>query len=120
MRSPNRLTLALSCAALAFSLAGSAFAQTTVPATPTITPAPNCNKPGEPPQGNPSEIGKAAAETKRNNWMRDMKTYLDCVKAFITAQQAQASSAAAAANSAVEEYNKSIKTLNEQIEAAKQ
>jgi hypothetical protein len=119
MRSSNCLTLALSCA-LALAIAGAAFAQTTVPATPTITPAPNCNKPGAPPQGNPSELGKAAAEAKRNNWMRDMKAYLDCVKAFITEQQSQASSHAAAANGAVEEYNKSIKTLNEQIEAAKQ
>ena len=63
MRCPNRLTLALSCA-LAFAITGPAFAQTTVPATPTITPAPNCNKPGAPPQGAPSELGKAAAEAQ--------------------------------------------------------
>ena len=35
------------------------------PAAPTVTPAPNCEKPGDPPSRAPSELGKSAAETKR-------------------------------------------------------
>jgi hypothetical protein len=119
MRSPHRLTLALSCS-IAFALAGTAFAQTTVPAAPTMTPVPSCQKAGDPPSNTPSELGRVAAEQKRAKWMTDMKAYLDCVKAFIADHQAQASTHAAAANGAVEEYNNAIKTLNAQIEAAKQ
>jgi hypothetical protein len=119
MYSPHRSTLVLACT-LAFAIAGAAFAQTTVPAAPTVTPAPSCQKPGAPPSSGTSEIGKAASDLKRNNWMRDMKAYLDCLKAFIADHQAQSSRHAAAANAAVEEYNQSIKTLNEQIEAPKQ
>src|SRR4030095_8192495 len=115
----HRPTLVLACT-LAFAVAGTAFAQTTAPATPTITPSPSCQKPGTPPSGTTSELGKAAAESKRQNWMRDMKAYLECLRAFITDHQAQATTHSAAANAAVDEFNKAVKLMNEQVEAAKQ
>ncbi len=119
MHSAHRLSLTLICT-VAFALAGTAFAQTTAPATPTITPSPSCQKPGTPPSSAPSELGKAAAESKRQNWMKDMKAYLECVRTFIADHQAQATTHSTAANAAIDEYNKSVKMMNEVVEAAKQ
>ena len=54
---------------LAVALAAvGAQAQTTAPAAPSVTPAPNCEKPGDMPNSGSSEIGKAAAEQKRTKW----------------------------------------------------
>lgn len=118
MSSPRSLPVA---ALLALALAaGSAPAQTTAPAAPAVTPAPNCEKPGDPPSMNTSEMAKSAAEMKRNNWSKNMKAYLDCLKIFINEQQAAAAVHSKAGNAAVDEFNKSIKIFNEQIEAAKQ
>lgn len=117
MPSVHRSTLALSfAAAVALASAGTTFAQTTAPAAPTMTPAPACEKPGDPPTNSPSELGRAAAETKRNNWTRSMKAYLDCLKAFVSEQQAVAAPHIRAANAAVEEYNKSTKAFNDFVE----
>ena len=111
----------LSTLALALVVAaGGAQAQTTAPATPTVTPSPNCDKPGEPPPLTSSEIGKAAAEQKRGKWNAGMKTYLDCIKQFVAEQQAASSTHAKAANAAVEEYNRAIKVYNDYIQAQPQ
>jgi hypothetical protein len=115
----HHLILAVSFATgVALSVAGTTFAQTTAPATPTITPEPTCEKPGDAPSSGASELGRAALETKRNNWMRSMKAYLDCLKAFVTEQQAAAAPHLRAANTAVEQYNKSTKIFNDYVEAA--
>lgn len=106
--------------ALVLAAAGVAQAQTTAPATPTVTPAPNCDKPGDAPAATSSELGKAANEQKRAKWTAGMKAYLDCLKQFVEEQQAATSSHAKAANAAVEEYNRSIKIYNDQINAQRQ
>jgi len=118
MSSPRSLPVAI-LLALALAAAG-ALAQTTSPAAPTLTPAPNCEKPGDPPPTNTGEMGKSAAEMKRNKWNASTKAYLDCLKAFIGEQQAAAALHGKAANGAVDEYNRAIKVYNDQIEALKQ
>jgi hypothetical protein len=106
---------------LSFAVAAStAHAQMTAPATPMVTPAPNCEKPGDPPSSGSSEIGKSAAEAKRAKWSTDMKDYLDCLKKFVEQEQQASSTHARAANAAVEEYNRAIKAYNEQIAAQRQ
>ena len=106
--------------ALVLAAAGAAQAQTTAPAAPTVTPAPNCEKPGDVPTSGSSEIGKAAAEQKRAKWNTGMKTYLDCLKKFVEEQQQASSTHAKAANAGVEEYNKAIKVYNDAIAAQPQ
>lgn len=120
MLSRHRLTLALAFAiSFAFAIPGTTSAQTTAPAVPTLTPTPACEKPGEPPgAGQSSELGKSAAEMKRSNWIKNMKTYLECLRTFISDQQAASAPHVRAANTAIEDFNKSVKVLNEQIEAA--
>ena len=114
----HRSTLAVSFAVgIALAITGTAFAQTAAPAAPTITPASTCEKPGDPPSTTPSELGRAAAETKRNNWTRSMKAYLECLKAFVTEQQAAAAPHIRAANTAVEEYNKGTKLFHDFVAA---
>lgn len=117
--SVRRLTIAASLA-VTLAIASHALAQTTAPVAPTMTPAPNCENPGEPPGGSTSLLGKSAAEAKRNDWTRKMKVYLDCLKSFASDQQAVAAPHIKAANAAVEEFNKAIKIYNDQIDAAKQ
>jgi hypothetical protein len=108
-------------ALLAFATAGGgALAQTTAPASPTVTPAPNCEKPGDPPSSSTGEMSKSAAEMKRNNWTAGMKAYLDCLKRFVDEEKAAAAVHGKAANAAVDEYNRTIKVFNGQIEAQKQ
>lgn len=119
MHSVHRLTV-VSSFALALLAASAASAQTTAPVAPTMTPAPNCENPGETPGGATSLLGKSAAEAKRSEWTRKMKLYLDCLKSFATDQQAAAAPHIKAANAAIEEYNKSIKIYNDQLDAARQ
>ena len=77
---------------LALALAGGvARAQTTAPAAPTVTPAPNCEKPADAPGTGSSEIGKSAAEQRRTKWQTGMKTYMECLKQFVEEQQAASS-----------------------------
>lgn len=116
MRVPRSLIVA-PLFALALAAAGGAPAQTTAPAAPTVTPAPNCEKPGDPPSANSTEMGKSAAELKQSNWSKNMKAYLECLKRFIDEHQAAAAPHIKAANAAVDEYNKSIKVFNDRIDA---
>jgi hypothetical protein len=113
---PHRRLIVAPLFALALATASGALAQATAPATPTVTPAPNCEKPGDPPSTNTSELAKSAAELKRSNWTKNMKAYLDCLKRFIEEHQAAAAPHVKAANAAVDEYNKSIKTFNDQVQ----
>lgn len=116
MRSPASLVLSFG---LALAAAGASLAQTSAPVQATITPAPNCDKPGDPPATGGPEIAKDAAERKRGNWSRSMKGYIDCLKRFVEEQQAAAAPHIKAANAAVDEFNKAVKIYNDQIEAAK-
>lgn len=104
----------------ALLLAGGALAQTTAPATPTVTPAPNCEKPGEPPAVQTGELSKASAETRRSKWTAASKAYFDCLKRFIDEQQQQSALHGKAANAAVDEFNKAIKTYNDYLDSLKQ
>ena len=109
----------VSAAIIATALAapgGIALAQTTAPVAPTVTPTPNCEKPGDAPSMVTSELGKAMAEQKRNTWTKNAKAYIECLKHFIDQEQALASPHVRAANAAIEEYNKSIKAFNDQLE----
>ncbi len=107
--------------ALVLAATGAAQAQTTAPAAPSVTPAPNCEKPADAaPSSGSSEIGKAAAEQKRAKWNTGMKAYLDCLKKFVEQEQAASSTHAKAANAAVDEYNKAIKVYNDAIAAQPQ
>jgi hypothetical protein len=120
MLSARPIASLLVAVALAFAAAGAAQAQTTAPAAPSVTPAPNCEKPGDAPTSGSSEIGKAAAEQKRAKWNTGMKAYLDCLKKFVEEQQQASSTHAKAANAGVEEYNKAIKVYNDAIAAQPQ
>ena len=123
MRSRPHLPVAASFAVAlvaAFAFASTVHAQTTAPAAPTVTPAPTCDKPGDPPSSTSSELGKAAAEMKRNMWNKNMRAYLDCLRAFITEHQTAAAPHVRAANSAVEEYNKATTLFNAQLDLQKQ
>ena len=105
---------------LALAITSTAGAQTGAPATTAATPAPSCEKPGDFPAGRTTEMGRNAAETKRNEWFKSMKSYVECLKTFVTEEQAAAAPHIRAANAAAEELNKSIKLFNEQLEAARQ
>jgi hypothetical protein len=104
---------------LGLATAGASLAQTPVPVQATITPAPSCEKPGDPPASGGLEIAKDAAERRRSNWSKSMKGYIDCLKRFVEEQQAAAAPHIKAANAAVDEINKAVKIHNDQIEAAK-
>jgi hypothetical protein len=49
-----------------------------------------------------------------------MRSYVECLKAFVSEEQAAAAPHLKAANAAAEELGKSIKAYNEQAEAARQ
>lgn len=105
--------------ALGLTAASAVLAQTPTPALATVTPAPNCEKPSDPPSINGPELAKSAAEQKRSNWSKNMKAYFDCLKRFVEEQQAAAAPHIRAANAAIEEFNKATKAFNEQIDAAR-
>ena len=113
------LGVATALLAVGLALGGGALAQTSAPIQPTITPAPSCEKPGDPPGGSGTELGKEAAERRRNAWSKSMQGYMSCLKRFVEEQQAAAAPHVRAANAAVDEFNRAIKIYNEQIDAAK-
>ncbi len=99
----------LTLAAAALLLAGAATAQT------TDVPAMKC-------EPKPKLAGERMMEdpTVRRRFERDMKTYGECVKAYVAERQTAAKSAQEAAkaqadagNSAVVEYNAFVKQMNE-------
>src|SRR5262249_16963140 len=118
MPSLYRSTLAVAFATgIALATAGSAFAQPTGPAPPTMPPPRPCEKPGHRPTPSPAAPRRPAAGANRSTGTRAMRAYPDCLKAFATEQQAVAAPHIRAANAAVEEYNKSTKTYNDFVEA---
>ena len=118
MRSRVSLIVAAVCA-IDVALVGIALAQPAPAVQASVTPAPNCEKPGDPPAIGGPELSKDAAERRRSTWSKNMKTYFECLKRFIEEQQAAAAPHIRAANAAVDEYNKAIKIYNDQVDAAK-
>src|SRR3954451_3026092 len=101
--------------ALACALATPSFAQTAAPPAGDI-PQPKCGTP-------PALPGERMMEdnTIRRRFEREIKTYGDCVKAYVAERQAaanalqsQAKAQADAANVAINEYNALMKKINEQ------
>lgn len=89
--------------------------------TPVAAPAPQkhaCVKPAEHP-------GRLATDNQVRSWTRSANAYLECLKKFITEQQAAAKPYQEGAkvhieagNAAIEEYNNSVKDLKEQQDKA--
>jgi hypothetical protein len=113
-----RLSAALFAVALVLSPIASG--QSAAPVTPTVTPAPNCEKPGDPPTLDATNLGKTAAAQRQTKWTAGMRTYLDCIKAFVAEQQAAAAPHIRASNAGIEEFNKAMKTYNDYIDLLKQ
>ncbi len=91
--------------------AGAVRAQTPAPApAPSVTKS-SCNKPEAFP-------GRAASETQKQTWLKDVTTWQGCVRAYVKEQQTLADAYSKAANTAVEEFNAAIKEFNEQQQAA--
>lgn len=94
-------------------LAGStALAQTAAPATGT-----NCAKLEPHP-------GRLASDTQRKQWTRDLQTWQECMRKYVTEAQSRAAKAVkeandfvAESNAAVTDYNAAVKEAQAQIEA---
>lgn len=81
-------------------------------APPAPTPKHACVKPGEYP-------GNLASDNQRRTWQKSYVEYVDCLKKFVTEQQALAEPHVKASNEAINEYNAGVKEYNAQIEKAK-
>jgi hypothetical protein len=102
--------IAVACAA------GSSLSQQPAAPAPAAPAAPvphhSCTKPGDFPGG-------LATDNQRRNWQRGYVEYTDCLKKFISEQQALAEPHVKASNDAINEYNDGVKEYNAQIEKAK-
>ena len=116
----SRAALALAAALWA----AAAFAQqpitpaptTAAPVAPASTspvPKHSCVHPGEFP-------GRLASERQQKQWQKDFVAYVDCLRKFVTDQQALAQPHVQAANATVEEYNKAVKEYNDTIQKLKE
>ena len=105
--------VAAAFAAAAFVIG--AQAQTSAPAAAggANIPKPTCQKPGDVPSPN------MASDNQRRAWQRDYAAWGECMKKFITEQQAAAEPYNKAANAAIDDYNSTVKLLNEQVEKLK-
>jgi hypothetical protein len=81
---------------------------------PSAAPAPkhSCVHPGEFP-------GKLASDRQQKQWQKDFVAYVDCLRKFVTDQQALAQPHVQAANATVEEYNRAVKEYNDTIQKLK-
>jgi len=102
--------------ALASSVAAQQPAPAAAPTTAPATPKHSCTKPGEHP-------GRLASDTQQRTWTRNVNAYLECLKKFVSDEQAiakplidQSRPHIDAANAAIDEYNKSSKEFREQLE----
>ena len=98
------------CAGTALAQQPSAPATATAPAEPV--PKHTCAKPA----GYP---GNLATDAQKHTWQKDYVGYVDCLKKFITEQQALAEPHVKASNEAISEYNAGVKAYNAEIEKAK-
>ncbi len=108
---------ATACTALAQQPAAPApAAAPAAPSEPAASSAPvpkhNCTRPDDYP-------GNLASDTQKRTWQKDFVGYVDCLKKFISEQQAIAEPHVKASNAAIVEYNAGVKDYNAQIEKAK-
>ena len=111
----HRIIRVFAGVALACAASGALSQQ---PAAPAAAPASapvakhSCTKPGDWPGG-------LASDNQRRNWQKSYVEYVDCLKKFISEQQALAEPHVKASNDAINEYNDGVKEYNAQIEKAK-
>src|SRR4029450_13778019 len=105
--------IAIAAFAGAFALGAHAQAPAPAAASTANIPKHNCQKPGDVPSPN------MASDNQRRAWQRDYAAWGDCMKKFITEQQAAAEPYNKAANAAIDDYNNTVKLLNEQVEKLK-
>jgi hypothetical protein len=100
---------------VAAAYASAASAQTPAPAAPAPAAGPipkhSCPKPEFP--------SNLASENQKNAWRKDFIAYVDCIKKFVTDEQALAKPHLEAANAAVEDYNAAVREYNDTIEKSK-
>ncbi|MBS0325514.1 MAG: hypothetical protein JSS46_03075 [Proteobacteria bacterium] len=87
-------------------------AGTVPPAAAAPVPRHSCTHPGEFP-------GKLASERQQKQWQKDFVAYVDCLRKFVTDQQALAQPHVQAANATVEEYNRAVQEYNDTIQKLK-
>jgi len=110
MNALRRIAL-IAAAAVAAVASSFLFAQTPAPAAaPADLPKPKCEAPGDYPS-------KLSSDNQRRMWGKSRDNYLECMKKFITEQQAAAEPHIKAGNAAIADYNAAIKRFNEQMEA---
>ena len=92
-------------AALVCVFTASAFAQPSIPVTPTTSGAVHdCVKPEFP--------GKNMSEKQYNSFMRSVDAYKTCILKFAGEQQTLSKAAHASYSSAIKEYNEYISEIN--------
>ena len=115
----SRVALVLAAglwAAAAFAQQPAATPAAPAAAAPTsAAPAPkhSCAHPGEFP-------GKLASPNQQKQWQKDFVAYVDCLRTFVTEQQALAQPHIQAANATVEEYNRAVQEYNDTVKKAKE
>jgi hypothetical protein len=108
MNAPRQIAL-IAAAAVAAAASSFLFAQTPAAATADM-PKPKCEAPGDYPS-------KLSSDNQRRMWGKSRDNYLECMKKFISEQQAAAEPHIKAGNAAIADYNAAIKRFNEQMEA---
>ena len=86
--------------------AGSVLAQTAAP-NAAAPAAQTCVMPGHYP-------GKKASDTRKDAWMKEMKSWGDCVKNYVADLRAQIDAKIKLANTTIEDYNAGLKALQEE------
>ena len=93
------------------------MAQTAAPTASPDTKGANCGKPEPHP-------GRLSSDNQRRQWNKQLTTWQDCMKQYVTDVQARADKAVkeanavvAESNAAVAEYNAAVKEVQAQIDA---
>ena len=99
----KRIAILVSSAFAALAIAQTAAAQSSAPVA-TPAPAHNCVRPEEP--------GKLATSSQFKAFNSDVKTYRECLQAFVKAQAALVKRHEEIGNDAVKEYNDFVTEMN--------
>jgi hypothetical protein len=75
-------------------------------------PKHSCTKPADYP-------GNLASDNQKNSWRKEYIAYTECLKKFVTEEQAFVKPHLDAVNAAADEYNAAVKQYNDTIEKAK-
>lgn len=102
----KRITLAALLAALALPAAAQANLE---------IPKPKC----EPKPEYPGRLAMQV-DSRRKVFERDLKTFKECMQAYIDERKTASNAHAAAGNAAIEEYNGIMKKINEEQAAARE